>query len=99
MSDNPNNGAQAIQPPARAPFPVIRLVYSLAFGILAYFVLHLLFALALIQFIVFALNGHTNDELKRFCGNLARYLWQLATFVTLTSDEQPFPLGPFPKTP
>jgi Domain of unknown function (DUF4389) len=101
MSDNqPTNSAEAIQPPPHAdhpPFPAIRLLYSLGYGILAYFVLHILFAIALIQFVMLALNGKVNEELKSFSVNLVQYLWDLVAFIVFVRDEQPFPLGPFPK--
>jgi len=100
MTDS-NSGAQAVPPSqpqiARPPFPVVRLLYAVGYGILAYFVLHVLFALALIQFIVFAINGHVNTELKNFSANLAQYLWDLVAFIVFARDEQPFPIGPFPK--
>jgi hypothetical protein len=99
MTDS-NSGAQAVPPNqpqvAKPPFPAVRLLYSIGYGILAYFVLHVLFAIALIQFIVFAINGHTNEELKRFSANLAQYLLDLMAFVVFVRDEQPFPIGPFP---
>ena len=52
--------------------------------------------LALIQFVVVAINGKVNEELKDFCISLVQYLWELLAFITFVRDEQPFPLGPFP---
>lgn len=96
-----DSGAQTIPPSqpqaARPPFPVVRLLYSIGYGIIAYFVLHVLFAIALVQFILFAINGHTNTELKGFSANLVQYLWDLLAFIVFVRDEQPFPIGPFPK--
>src|ERR1700744_1645335 len=101
MTDS-NSSAQTVPPPqpqaARPPFPVARLLYAIGYGLLAYFVLHILFAIALIQFIVFAINGHVNAELKSFSANLVQYLWDLVAFIVFARDEQPFPIGPFPKT-
>ena len=93
--------AQAVPPPkgAHAPFPAIRLLYAFAFGILAYFVLMLIFILAVIQFVVLAINGRVNDELRHFCVNLVQYLLELVAFITFVRDAQPFPIGPFPKYP
>ena len=98
MSD-PVNGAQAVQPPqeARASFPVIRLFYALGYGFLAYFVLMLLFVLAVVQFVVLAINGRINEELRAFCLNLVQYLWELVAYITFVRDEQPFPIGHFPR--
>jgi hypothetical protein len=44
------------------------------------------------------MNGKVNDELKGFTASLAQYMWELATFITFVRDEQPFPMGPFPKS-
>jgi hypothetical protein len=102
MSDNPNAGAYQPPPPPppqavpHHPFPGVRLVYAVCYGILAYFVLHILFALALIQFILFAVNGKLNEELKTFSSNMVQYLFELVAFIVFARDEQPFPMGPFP---
>jgi hypothetical protein len=102
MTDT-NSGAQTVPPgqphATRPPLPLARLFYAIGYGILAYFLLHVLFAIALIQFIVFAINGHVNDELKRFSAGLAQYLWDLAAYIVFVRDEQPFPIGPFPRQP
>jgi hypothetical protein len=79
------------------PFPAARLFYAIGYGIIAWFVIHIVFLLAVIQFVVIAINGRGNDELKHFCLVLVQYLWELLAFITFVRDEQPFPLGPFPK--
>jgi hypothetical protein len=83
--------------PARAPFPGARLLYAFGFAIIAWFVLQILFLLALVQFAMFAINGRLNDELKNFSFNLVQYLSELLAFITFARDEQPFPIGPFPR--
>lgn len=83
--------------PARAPFPVVRLLYAVAFGLLAWCVVYLIVALAVVQFAVLALTGRLNDDLKAFSFSLVQYLWELLAFVTFVRDEQPFPIGPFPR--
>jgi hypothetical protein len=84
-------------PPPHPPFPAARLFYAIGYGIIAWFVIHVVFLLAVIQFVVIAINGRGNDELKHFCLVLVQYLWELLAFITFVRDEQPFPLGPFPK--
>lgn len=83
--------------PARMPFPVVRLLYAFAFGFLAWCVIHLIVALAIVQFVVIALTGRLNEDLKSFSFSLVQYLWELLAFVTFVRDEQPFPIGPFPR--
>ena len=83
--------------PQRPPFPLVRLFYSIGYGFIAWFVLHIVFVLAVVQFFVIALNGRANEELKHFSLTLVQYLWELLAFITFVRDEQPFPIGPFPK--
>src|ERR1700753_2832687 len=96
-SSIPPNGTTSVPQPARAPFPGIRLLYSFGYAIIAWFVLWITFLLALIQFVVIAINAKVNEELKSFSANLVQYLWELLGFIVFARDEQPFPIGPFPK--
>ena len=102
MSDAPNPAGSVPPPPQavlphRPPFPGVRLLYSIGYGFIAWFVLHIIFVLAVIQFAMLAINGRVNDELKSFCNTLLQYEWEILAFITFVRDEQPFPLGPFPK--
>ena len=95
-----NNPSNASPPPGatpHAPFPATRLFYSIGYGLIAWFVIHIVFLLAVAQFVVIAINGRNNEELKHFCLTLVQYLWELLAFITFVRDEQPFPMGPFPK--
>jgi hypothetical protein len=104
MSDSPQSGTVPPQGTAtqvavpHPPFPVVRLLYAILFAALLGVALWLVCAAALIQFIVYAINGKVNDELKGFTASLAQYMWELATFITFVRDDQPFPMGPFPKS-
>jgi hypothetical protein len=97
MTDVPPSGTQALPVQQHAPFPLARLLYAVGFAILAWIALWLLIVLGVVQFVVFALNGKANEELKGFSLSLVQYLWELLAFVTFVRDEKPFPLGPFPK--
>jgi hypothetical protein len=101
INDGAPAGAQAVPPPgmAREPFPAVRLLYAIGFAVVAWFVFWITLILALAQFVVVAINGRVNDELKGFSLNLAQYLWELLAYITFARDEQPFPIGPFPKHP
>jgi len=98
MSDNNPAGTMSPQPEAaRPPFPVTRLFYAIGFAIIAWFVFWITLLLGIGQFVIFAINGKVNDELKGFTLNLVQYLWELLAFITFARDEQPFPIGPFPR--
>jgi len=101
MSDAPNNAGPpnaAPLPVRHPPFPIVRLLYAFGYGVIAYFVLHIIFVLAFVQFVMIAINGRVHDEIKSFCMTLIQYEWELLAFITFVRDEQPFPIGPFPKT-
>ncbi len=103
MSDAPNNtgnpspGAAPL-PVRHPPFPIVRLLYAFGYGLIAWFVLHIIFVLAAVQFLMIAINGRVHDEIKSFCASLIQYERELLAFITFVRDEQPFPIGPFPKT-
>lgn len=102
MTENHQAGGGAgTVPPAgaaqRPPFPAVRLLYAIGFAVVAWFVFWIALILALAQFVVVAINGRVNDELKSFSQNLIQYLWELLAFISFVRDEQPFPIGPFPK--
>jgi hypothetical protein len=94
MSDAGSDQAVPPATPAHPPFPVVRLLYSFGFAILAWLVFWAILILAAVQFVAVAINGKVHDELKAFSLGLIQYLWELMAFVTFVRDEQPFPLGP-----
>ncbi len=89
MADNHAVGDDAPTKPQRSPFPVVRLLYSFGYAIIAWFVIYLIFLLAIFQFAVLAATGRLNEELKDFSSRLVQYLWELLAFVTFVRDEQP----------
>ena len=97
MTDTDSAGETA--EPVRPPFPAVRLLYAIGFAIVAWFVFWIALLLALVQYVVVAINGRVNDELKHFSLNLVQYLWELLAFIAFVRDEMPFPMGPFPKQP
>ena len=56
MSDSPNpTGSPPPSPqavvPYRPPFPFVRLLYAFGYGLVAWFVVHIIFVLAFVQFV------------------------------------------------
>jgi hypothetical protein len=96
-ADTPPGPTPPAALPHHPPFPVVRVLYAIGYGFIAWIVLHILFLLAVIQVVMIAINGRINEELKNFCGSLIQYEWELFAFITFVRDEQPFPLGPFPR--
>jgi hypothetical protein len=98
MSDTPTGNAQPMPVPAHPPFPAVRLLWAFGYAFLAWCVFWTVLVLALVQFVMIGVNGKAHDDLKHFSLNLIQYLWELLAYVTLVRDEQPFPVGPFPKS-
>ena len=94
---NGDSAAQPTQPVDRTPFPVVRLLYAIGFSVVAWFVFWIVLLLSLVQFVVLAVTGRVNEELRNFSFSLVQYLWELLAFITFVRDDQPFPIGPFPK--
>ena len=84
-------------PPSHPPFPVAHFLYAILCGVLAWVVLHVLFVLAAVQFLMVAINHKPNDNIRSFSASLAEYLRELLAYMTFAREEQPFPVGPFPK--
>src|SRR5215469_4553135 len=101
MTDVPPTGAPPAngnaKPTPHPEFPVVRLLYALGFAVIAWVVFWLIIILGALQFFVLLLNGRANQELKDFNFSLVQYLWELLAFIVFVRDEQPFPIGPFPK--
>lgn len=100
MTDShPANGAQTVPPIQEAPpaFPVVRLLYAIGYSFVAWFVFWILLLLGLLQFLMLALSGRVNEELRHFSVNLVQYLWELIAYILFVRDEQPFPIGQFPR--
>jgi hypothetical protein len=96
MTDTPAGNASDARAVPHLPFPAVRLLYAIGFAVAAWFVFWIVVLLAVFQFVVVAINGKTNDEIKSLSLNLVQYLWEVLAFVTFVRDEQPFPFGPFP---
>ena len=98
MTDNPADNGSNARTTAHLPFPAVRLLYAIGFAVVAWFVFWIIVLLAVFQFVVVAVNGKKNDEIRGLSLNLVQYLFELLAFITFVRDEQPFPFGPFPHT-
>ncbi len=84
---------------APSGFHAARLLYAIGFGIIAWFVFWIAMIIGVVQFVMMAIQGRVNEELRSFSVNLVQYLWELVAYVTFVRDEKPFPVGPFPVGP
>lgn len=68
------------------------LLLALAFGIAQ----TLLCVAAIVQFLWLLFSGAPNGQLTRFGSSLARWLSDVARFLTFASETKPFPWAPWP---
>ena len=94
----PPPGQMPVAAPPHPPFPIVRLLYAVFYGFIAWFLLHVIFVLAAVQFVIVAVNGRSNDELRAFCASLVEYEKDLLAYIVFARDAAPFPFGPFPKS-
>lgn len=102
MSDSTSGEAygphEAVNTEGRLPFPWLRLLYAIGFGFIAWVTFWLIvLLLAPLYYIVLAINGKPNEDLRDMTLRAVHYLVGLLVFVTGTGEEKPFPFGPFPK--
>lgn len=74
-----------------------RLIPMIFFGVIAYLALWLIFALAIIQFIVVVAIHRRNAQLDGFIRRLIRYMSEIFGYLTFAGDTMPFPFEDFPE--
>jgi hypothetical protein len=86
------NGAQS----APRNTMLLRLAYTLGFGVLAWALLWFSFALTILQLIVTVVAGQRNPQLAEFGRRLGSWMREILRYMTGDTDIKPFPLAPFP---
>lgn len=92
---NTDNSGGTRAAPKNALWP--RVAYCVGFGIVAYALLWLVFALTILQLIVWGVSGERNKQLADFGGRLGSYLRQIVSYLMGGQDAVPFPFTPFPE--
>jgi hypothetical protein len=69
----------------------IRILYMLLFGVILYLVMMVLCVVVVVQAVFALLTGNPNSEIRRFSGDLVRYLREIAAFLTYTTETKPYP--------
>tara|TARA_R110001583_G_scaffold25094_3_gene91153 strand:+ start:844 stop:1224 length:381 start_codon:yes stop_codon:yes gene_type:complete len=75
-----------------------RILYMLLFGVILYLVMMVLCAVVVVQAIFALLTGNPNSEIRRFSGDLVRYLREIAAFLTYTCEAKPYPFQAWQST-
>ncbi len=77
----------------------LRLVFMIVLGVAFNVAEIITFAVVVFQFLASLFTGQPYDRLRRFGGNLARYLQQITAYLTFVTEEKPFPFAPWPDEP
>jgi Domain of unknown function (DUF4389) len=80
----------------RAPNPWFRLPYLVLFVIIFEVVKLIVELIAIVQFVLRVVSGHSNERLRSFGAGLGRYLGDVVNYLTYATDATPYPFGPWP---
>lgn len=78
---------------------LIRLLFMLVFGFIAYLLIWPILALAVIQFGFHLIEGIPNARLANLTWRIISYLIQILDFVCYRSEQKPFPFNSLPIEP
>ena len=71
-------------------------LYILLFLVLGYLGAFILVFVVILQFVLTMVFNTPNAQLLSFGGSLARYFQEIILFMTLNSEEKPFPFKSWP---
>ncbi len=74
----------------------LRFAFMLLFAVILYVAGIVLFAVSAIQFLFKLFSGESNARLTRFGASLARFLEEVARFLTYGTEVMPFPFSDWP---
>ncbi len=77
----------------------IRGLYMLLFLMILGLVKGVVFVVAVIQFILVAINKSANDPLRHFGQGLSTYLYHITQFLIFNTDNKPFPFEDWSSEP
>ena len=75
---------------------LLRLLFMLGYGFLAYFLIWPILALAVIQFGFHLIEGIPNARLANLNWRIISYLTQILDFICYRSEQKPFPFNGLP---
>ena len=68
-----------------------RLLYLVLFGVIFWLCEFILIALVIFQFMHLVLTGEKNEKVTEFSADFSAYLGAVSAYLTLASDNRPFP--------
>jgi Domain of unknown function (DUF4389) len=81
----------------KSPSTWLRLGFMIIYCVLAWLMILVGSVIVLLGFLWLLFTGKGNEELKQVGQRLATYAYQIVRYLTLNTDEKPYPFGqPFP---
>jgi len=74
-------------------------LYMLLFLVVSGLVKGIVFAVAVVQFILVALDKEANEPLRRFGQGLSTYLYEITQFLVFNTEHKPFPFEDWSSAP
>ncbi|MDH5446936.1 MAG: DUF4389 domain-containing protein [Gammaproteobacteria bacterium] len=74
-----------------------RALYMVLFAIIFHLVELIIGLVMVVQFVLKAATGKTNENLGRFGDQLSQYLYKIVQFQTFNTEDKPFPFQAWPK--
>jgi hypothetical protein len=99
-SKNKDDLLTKVKENAKDPDTWIPVLFLIVFGLVILFpiLFWIILLLFCAQFICKLVTGDTNKQLEQLNSGLAQYILQILLYITYTSKQRPFPLGPWPGT-
>lgn len=93
ISVDGNDNAHAIEENLKSRSTWIRLVFMIAFIVIANVAVMVATVVVLLGFLWVLFTGDTNEQLRQAGRALAKYFAEIVRFLTYNSDTKPFPFG------
>lgn len=93
----PDPGYTELSEPGKEASIWIRGLYMLLFAVIANITELVIGLVMLVQFILNAATGNTNNNLLAFGDQLSRYIYEIVQFQTFNSEVKPYPFNTWPK--
>ncbi len=71
-------------------------LYMVLFAFLYSIAKMVVVGVVLFQFVNVLITDEPNEQLLRFSRGLGKYIYEIILFLSFNSEQQPFPMGPWP---
>ena len=76
----------------------LRLPFMLIFAVSSYFIMVLVWIMALFQFVYHLITGNPCNPLVKFSATLSEYIANIVSYLCYNDDKKPFPFSEWPNS-